>query len=157
MSSLKRSNTKKGRRTKSPEPTTTKKLVSVSLGSAVISLSATFLLILIASAVIIGTPDPHSAIAPTGFACLYLCAFICGFTAKRSSPFPAALIGLSSALVLTLLIMTVALLFPLSANSTLTLGAKALIFVSLFPTSMIGAALGGIKPVKKRRAQTRHR
>ena len=152
MTSSKRLNTQKGRKTKSAEPTTTKKLVSVSISSAMISLSATFLFIFIASIILINTYDPYSAIAPAAYVSLYLCALLCGLIAKKISHFPSLLIGLTSGFALTLIIMTASFFLPPSADLVLTPGSRALIFLSLFPTCIIGTFIGGFKVVKKHRS-----
>ena len=153
MTSSKKSTIKKGHRTKTTEPTSpTFRFVAVCLYSVVLSVSVAFLFILIASAIIIKAPDPIAAIKPTALISLYLSALICGFISKKSSSLPSALIGVTSGLSLTLIVMTVSFFLPNSAQASFLPGTKALLFILIFPTAIIGSLLGGIKMSKKRKS-----
>ena len=153
MTSSKKSTIKKGRRTKAAEPTSpTLNLVVVSLRSVAISLSAAFLFILLVNTVVIKTSDPIAAIKPTSLISLYLSALICGFISKKCSDFPSILIGTFSGLILTLIIMTVSFFLPNSAQASFFTGTKALLFILIFPTTLIGSFLGGIKIARKRKS-----
>jgi len=156
MKSSKKSNkttNQKGRKTRGSEegsPMIT--LVTICLRSLLISISAALLIIFITSFVIIKTDDPCSAIIPASLIALYFSATLNGFIANKNENHSALLRSVSSSVTFILFILMFSIIIPFSNSITFSPGLRAMLFILTIPANMIGAFLGGIKIIKKRKS-----
>ena len=132
------------------------KLLKGSLKALLISLLSAFLLLLISSAIALNTQNPGGAASPLGIAILIITSLICGFSTQKltnSSPIRS---GVSSSFVLSTVILVASLLFRKEIES-FSAGARLLMLLFILLTSLLGAILGNVRFVKKRRSNHRRR
>ncbi len=125
-------------------------LAKGTLKALVMSLSSAFLFMLIAAAIAVNTQDPGNSARPMGIAILIITALISGFFTQKFSGVSTIGSGAASAFVLSVFILIASLLIQNSIEG-FTPGARSLMLLLILGGSVLGAILGNVRLVKKRR------
>lgn len=130
------------------------------LGTLLLTLAVGGGLLLLASLILVFTPDPLALALPAGLLCAALTAFVGGFFATRIYHLPALSAGLINGILLTALSLLFSLLFAKNASCYATgysAAVSALLHAGVVGLSIGGAFWGGRKkvPVKRRKKMRR--
>ena len=131
-------------------------LLKGSFKALLISLLSAFLLMLISSAITLNIQDPGRAVRPFGIAVLIITALICGFSTQKLSSSSPIWSGLTSAFVLSTVILVSSLMFRKETEG-FSVGVRSLMLLFILIASTFGAILGNARLVKKRRPTRKYR
>lgn len=141
----------KGRRNRKNESSSTSSsLVRGVAWGVVISLLSAFLFIVMGVWICYNLSDPTGLINAVAISAICVASTICGFVCAKICPNNSLLCGITSGAAFSFALFIISL--PLSrSEGGFGLGAKVGLFIAMIALNFVGAVLGSIKIMKKRR------
>lgn len=153
-------NSKKAKKTKSRQTrniessTPLIRLIKGGLRALLISVMAAFLIIFLITIVNFNMSDPTENISFIAVSSLILSALFCGFLCSKFYPSAPLWCGALSAFVYSLFVFVCSIFIP-RGESALEYNAKITIFVVFIIVNFVGAILGNVRVLKRKRLKRR--